>query len=120
MEPAIAPEMLAVIPRPEYTVRIVFADGEVRDVEVAACPFADQGGFSMQVVLHDITERRRLERGILTAVEQEQHRVGRDLHDGVCQLLTAAKFKASLLERKLARRTVVSPGEARAVERGFC
>ena len=34
MEPAIAPEMVAVIARPEHTVRIVFADGEVRDVDV--------------------------------------------------------------------------------------
>jgi hypothetical protein len=34
MEPAIAPEMVAVITRPEHTVRIVFADGEVRDVDV--------------------------------------------------------------------------------------
>jgi signal transduction histidine kinase len=71
----------------------------------------------MQVVLHDITERRLLERGILTAVEQEQQRVGRDLHDGVCQLLTAAKYKISLLERKLARKTVVHPSELQALER---
>ena len=34
MEPAIAPEMVAVIPRPGHTVRIVFADGEVRDVDI--------------------------------------------------------------------------------------
>ncbi len=34
MEPAIAPEMVAVIPRPKHTVRIVFADGEVRDVDI--------------------------------------------------------------------------------------
>lgn len=34
MEPAIAPEMVAVIARPEHTVRIVFADGEVRDVDI--------------------------------------------------------------------------------------
>ena len=31
MEPPIAPEMVAAIARPEHTVRIVFADGEVRD-----------------------------------------------------------------------------------------
>lgn len=34
MEPAIAPEMVAVIARPAHTVRIVFADGEVRDVDI--------------------------------------------------------------------------------------
>jgi hypothetical protein len=34
MEPATAPEIVAVIPRPGHTVRIVFADGEVRDVDI--------------------------------------------------------------------------------------
>jgi PAS domain S-box-containing protein len=104
-------------PLPLIEEKIVRLDGEVRDVEVAGCPFMDRCGVSMQVVLHDITERRLLERGILTAVEQEQQRVGRDLHDGVCQLLTAAKYKISLLERKLARKTVVHPSELQALER---
>jgi Protein of unknown function (DUF2442) len=34
MQPAIAPEMVAVIARPAHTVRIVFTDGEVRDVDI--------------------------------------------------------------------------------------
>jgi hypothetical protein len=34
MEPSIAPEMVAAIVRLEHTVRIVFADGEVRDVDI--------------------------------------------------------------------------------------
>jgi hypothetical protein len=44
MEPAIAPEMVAAIPRPEHTVRIVFADGEVRDVDIT--PLLDTPAFS--------------------------------------------------------------------------
>jgi hypothetical protein len=36
--------MVAVIVRPEYTVRIVFADGEVRDVDVT--PLLDTPAFS--------------------------------------------------------------------------
>jgi hypothetical protein len=44
MEPAIAPEMVAVIPRPEHTVRIVFADGEVRDVDIT--PLLNTAAFS--------------------------------------------------------------------------
>jgi hypothetical protein len=44
MEPAIAPEMVAVIPRPAHTVRIVFADGEVRDVDIT--PLLDSPAFS--------------------------------------------------------------------------
>jgi hypothetical protein len=44
MEHRIAPEMVAVIVRPEHTVRIVFADGEVRDVDIT--PLLDTPAFS--------------------------------------------------------------------------
>jgi hypothetical protein len=44
MDPAIAPAMVAVIPRPGHTVRIVFADGEVRDVDIT--PLLDTPAFS--------------------------------------------------------------------------
>jgi Protein of unknown function (DUF2442) len=36
--------MVAVIPRPSHTVRIVFADGEVRDVDIT--PLLDMPAFS--------------------------------------------------------------------------
>ena len=44
MEPAVAPEMVAVIVRAAHTVRIVFADGEIRDVDVT--PLLDTPAFS--------------------------------------------------------------------------
>jgi hypothetical protein len=44
MEPVIAPEMVAVIPRLAHTIRIVFADGEVRDVDIT--PLLDSPAFS--------------------------------------------------------------------------
>ncbi len=34
MEPAIAPEMVAAVPRLGHVVRVMFADGEVRDVDI--------------------------------------------------------------------------------------
>lgn len=34
MKPGIAPHMIAATPRPEHVVRVMFADGEVRDVDV--------------------------------------------------------------------------------------
>lgn len=44
MEPPIAPEIVAVIARSEYTVRIVFVDGEVRDVDIT--PLLDTPAFA--------------------------------------------------------------------------
>jgi PAS domain S-box-containing protein len=42
--------------------------------------------------LHDLTERRRLERRIIEAAADEQRRIGRDLHDGLCQDLCGIAF----------------------------
>jgi two-component system CheB/CheR fusion protein len=52
-------------------------------------------------ILHDITNRRRLEREILEASTNEQRRVGHELHDGLCQQLTGISFSAEILARKL-------------------
>ncbi|HEV7714688.1 MAG TPA: PAS domain S-box protein, partial [Steroidobacteraceae bacterium] len=39
-------------------------------------------------VLNDVTERKRLERGIIEIANREQQRIGSDLHDGLGQELT--------------------------------
>ena len=103
-------------PAPIFEEKVIRLDGTIRDVEGAACPFPDQGGVSIQVVMHDVAPSKLLERGILKAVEQEQKRMGRDLHDGLCQLLTATKFKMTLLEHKLERKSLVEASEAKALE----
>jgi len=40
----------------------------------------------------DVTERVRLERRMLSALEEQQQRIGRDLHDGVGQLMTGVRM----------------------------
>lgn len=40
------------------------------------------------VVMQDVSERKHLERAILSAVNREQYRIGNDLHDGLGQELT--------------------------------
>jgi len=40
------------------------------------------------VVVQDVSERKQLERAILSAVNREQYRIGNDLHDGLGQELT--------------------------------
>jgi PAS domain S-box-containing protein len=48
-------------------------------------------------VLEDVTERRRLERQILEISDDEQARIGQDLHDGLCQELVGLAFDANSL-----------------------
>jgi signal transduction histidine kinase len=50
----------------------------------------------------ELLERsQRLEDEIISISEREQQRIGRDLHDGVCQYLAAIGFTASMLKREL-------------------
>lgn len=53
------------------------------------------------MVVRDMTERRRLEREILEISGREQQRIGQELHDGLCQELTALSFGLQSLENKL-------------------
>jgi PAS domain S-box-containing protein len=52
-------------------------------------------------IIHDITERRRLEREILEIGTAEQRRIGQELHDGLCQDLVGMALGISLLSQKL-------------------
>lgn len=65
-------------------------------------------------LLGDIIQRKRLEMKILEVSEREQERIGVDLHDGLCQHLSATALAAGLLEQKLIGR---APTEATAARR---
>ncbi len=69
----------------------------------------------IQGVIQDITERKRLEREILGISDREQRRIGQDLHDGLCQLLTGTSFAVKALEEKLAAAGATQTGEARDI-----
>lgn len=59
-------------------------------------PFAD----GVTVYFRDVTEQKRLEQEILRIQEEEQRRIGRDLHDGLASLLTGL----AMLGRGIANR----------------
>ncbi|MBP1625825.1 MAG: sensor signal transduction histidine kinase [Holophagaceae bacterium] len=67
-------------------------------------PVRDAAGTLVGVVqvTMDITEHKQLEREILDISALERARVGRDLHDGLGQMLTGLSFMASALRDRLA------------------
>ncbi len=78
-------------------------------LEVIAHRFEDAQGTSMQLVIHDVSERRALEarrealgHEIANASEREQRRIGQDLHDDICQRLAAVKMSMQDFEEQLA------------------
>jgi signal transduction histidine kinase len=81
-----------------------------------------------------IEERRRLEREIARAGDEERRRLGSEIHDGVCQQLTGALLRCQALELRLERGAPLPSAElgalssllgetiheARAVAQGLC
>jgi signal transduction histidine kinase len=54
----------------------------------------------------EVQERKRLEKELLEASEREQRRIGHDLHDSLCQHLTATALAGQVLGKKLADKSL--------------
>jgi signal transduction histidine kinase len=63
----------------------------------------------------EMSQRQRLEEEILKVSEREQRRIGHDLHDGLCQHLTATALAGQVLAGKLRRRDLPEATDARKV-----
>jgi signal transduction histidine kinase len=59
----------------------------------------------------EMNERQRLEREIAIVGDGERRRLGQELHDGVCQQVTAALLRCQALERRLERGGVLSDAD---------
>jgi two-component system CheB/CheR fusion protein len=85
-------------------------------------------------IIHDITERKLLEKQVLEISEQERQRVGQDLHDSLGGKLTGAALIAKALAQRLAALSLPeaslteelvqvinqSIGDTRSIARGLC
>ena len=60
----------------------------------------------------EIQERVRQQKELLETGDREQRRIGRDLHDGLCQHLTGTALAGHLLTQKLAGQSLAEAGEA--------
>jgi PAS domain S-box-containing protein len=63
----------------------------------------------------EIARRRRVELQVLEAAEREQQRIGRDLHDGLCQVLAGLTFGTHVLHGQLERRKAPEAGDAAVI-----
>lgn len=91
--------------QPPMEQRVVRLDGSFIDVEVAAIGLKYQNRPAVQVIMRDISERkrteealRRLSSGLLQAQDQERRRIARELHDTTAQNLAALAMNLSRLQ----------------------
>lgn len=76
-------------------------DGSTFPLSLSVSEFHVGGRRMFTGMLHDITNRRRLEREILEASANEQRRIGHELHDGICQQILGASFGMEVLAQRL-------------------
>ncbi len=87
----------------EQSYRVVRPDCSVRWVLDRGFPVRESTGVLPRVVgiVRDITERKELETEVLAISEREQHRLGQDLHDDLCQQLVGIEFLSKALQQQL-------------------
>ena len=81
--------------------------------------FSNELAFAI-VSLRLRAERQRLERELLRSTQQEQERIGRDLHDGLCHWLVGAKYQSAYLMSLAKGRFPAMLREARRLEKMLC
>jgi two-component system, NarL family, sensor histidine kinase UhpB len=89
--------------------RLTRPGGAVRDIEIALAALPDHGKRTVQMVVSDVTERRReaaglreLSASVVEAREEERRRIARELHDELGQRLTALKIDLTTLAAQAA------------------
>jgi signal transduction histidine kinase len=65
-----------------------------------------------QALKQEMAQRQRLEEELLQISEREQRRIAHDLHDGLCQHLTATALAGQVLDERLAAKSVPEAADA--------
>jgi two-component system, NarL family, sensor histidine kinase UhpB len=96
--------------------RLTRGDGQTREIEIVLAALPDHGQRTVQMVVSDVTDRRReaaglreLSASVVQAREEERRRIARELHDELGQRLTALKIDLA----SLATQTQLSDDDAR-------
>jgi PAS domain S-box-containing protein len=110
------------------------AGGEIRTVEVHWSPIQMRDRTLHFCIIHDITDRRRLERQVLDIGDRERQRIGRDLHDSLggslsglalvgkalSQMLAPSSSPEAVIAEELVDGINDAVGRVRSIARGLC
>lgn len=110
------------------------ASGEDRAVELHSSIVPVRGQRLLCSIIHDVTERKRLEKEVLDISERERQHLGQDLHDSLGGKLAGAALMSKALSQTLSGKSAheaalaeeivgcinESISQARSIARGLC
>ena len=76
-------------------------DGSIFPIDLSVGEVKLPGGRIFTGIIRDLTERKMLEEKLLSISEDEQSRIGQDIHDDLCQQLAAIGCLAKVVHRQL-------------------
>jgi two-component system, LuxR family, sensor kinase FixL len=85
--------------------------GSLIEIELRLTTFSHSGQRGFVALVHDIAERRRLEREMIEAGDRERQQMSQELHDDLGQVLHGVQFLATELQSRLERRGMAEAGE---------
>lgn len=68
-------------------------------------------------IIRDLSDRKQLEEKILQISEEEQHRIGQDIHDDLCQQLAAIGCLAKVAHQQAQKGAAVDPDSLQEIVR---
>ncbi len=103
----------------DYEARMQRKDGTTVECSVTVTVLKNEKGeiSGYQGIFRDISERKMVEKKIMDSVDKERQRIGRDLHDGLGQILTGTGFMCELLIKKLLEKEIPEAENAEEIFR---
>ena len=96
----------------DYTVKLRRNDGSSVECFISVNTKYSNGTVAYEGSIRDISERRMLQREVMSISAAEQARIGQDLHDNLGQLLTGIALKTKSLANFLERNSLQGTGDA--------
>ncbi|WP_340103708.1 PAS domain-containing sensor histidine kinase [Rhodohalobacter sp. 8-1] len=90
-------------------------DHTIFPIELAVSEIVCNGDQMFAGIIRDLSMRRKLEHRIIEIGNEERRRIGRDLHDGLGQMLTGIRMLAENLARKLHANAVPGADEVKEI-----
>jgi two-component system sensor kinase FixL len=98
-----------------HELRAIRANGDRFPVELSLLTWTFGAKSFFTTIIRDITDRKRLQKEILEISGREQQRIGQDLHDDLCQHLTAITLLSEVLEKKLSAKRLPEAKDAEEI-----